>query len=182
MTIDNDHAILSDINFEARKSGLRQDKDGEFVVSFKIHPDDLPTVLLKASYGTRYQVGMVEVGDDEKPANRRSELTVIETEAIEISPLDRAKDRSLISEARRRYRNAPEADQAIADAHIYAKDPRFLEWSGVNTEKEALEYIHTECDVASCREFREDRRALAAFDKLIRLPYLEATNRVAERR
>ena len=51
--------------FEAVKVALRQSKDG-IVVSFVIHPNDVPTPLLSDSIGSRYMIGMARIGDDEQ--------------------------------------------------------------------------------------------------------------------
>lgn len=51
---------------EVKKYSWRQSKDG-FVVSFVIHPNDVPDALALASIGTRYMLALVEIGDDEQP-------------------------------------------------------------------------------------------------------------------
>lgn len=61
-TIARDNAI----NCEMRKIGDRQSKDGR-VVSFVLHPDEIPAELVNAAVGTRYMVALVELNDDESP-------------------------------------------------------------------------------------------------------------------
>jgi len=46
--------------------GLRKDKNG-WVVLVSVHPDDVPSPLLSASLGTRFQAVLFQVGDDEQP-------------------------------------------------------------------------------------------------------------------
>ena len=60
------------IHCEARKWSYRQTKDG-VVVSFLLHPNDMPDGLAIAELGTRYMMALVEIGDDEqpKPAKQR---------------------------------------------------------------------------------------------------------------
>jgi uncharacterized OB-fold protein len=54
------------LNCEAKKYAYRQTKDG-VVVSFVLHPNDVPNELASSQIGTRYVLAMVEIGDDEKP-------------------------------------------------------------------------------------------------------------------
>lgn len=67
MTNPKDAAIA----FEATKVALRQTKDGT-VVSLAIHPDQISSDLLSAKIGARYQVALVEIGDDEQPQRPHS--------------------------------------------------------------------------------------------------------------
>lgn len=57
------------INCEARKTAYRQTKEG-VVVSFVIHPDEVPDALAVAPLGVRYMLAMVELADDETPVKR----------------------------------------------------------------------------------------------------------------
>ena len=45
---------------------LRQSKSG-WVVGFSIHPNEIPDLLLRVPLGTRYQIALVQIGDDEQP-------------------------------------------------------------------------------------------------------------------
>jgi len=54
------------IAFEARKVSVNQNKDG-IILRLSIHPDECPQEIWKDWVGTRYQVAMVQVGDDESP-------------------------------------------------------------------------------------------------------------------
>ena len=53
-------------SFETRLMILRKDKDG-WVIGFKVHPNEVPSQLLSAPLGTRFQVTLFEIGDDEEP-------------------------------------------------------------------------------------------------------------------
>lgn len=61
------------IQFEGVKTGLRQSKDG-IILSMAIHPDDVPSDLLRDFVGARYMVVMVRLGDDDQPMNRDGEF------------------------------------------------------------------------------------------------------------
>lgn len=54
------------IHCEAKKHAYRQVQDG-VVVSFVLHPQEVPEGLATASLGTRYMLALVEIGDDEQP-------------------------------------------------------------------------------------------------------------------
>lgn len=53
-------------HFEAKKYAYRQTKDG-MVVSFVIHPDDVPKEMATAPIGQRYIVACAKIDDYENP-------------------------------------------------------------------------------------------------------------------
>lgn len=57
------------INCEAKKHSYRQTQDG-VVVSFVLHPQEVPDGLATAPLGTRYVLALVEIGDNEQPIKR----------------------------------------------------------------------------------------------------------------
>lgn len=54
------------VHFEGVKYAYRQSKDG-IVVSFVVHPHEVPASLSTSNIGARYMVALVEIGDDEQP-------------------------------------------------------------------------------------------------------------------
>ena len=48
---------------------MKQDKEG-YVLTLRVHPDEVPEALLRDYCGARYQCVMVRLSDDEKPVNR----------------------------------------------------------------------------------------------------------------
>lgn len=54
------------IGFEAKKVSVSQNKEG-IILRLSIHPDECPQAVWKDWVGTRYQVAMVAVGDQEQP-------------------------------------------------------------------------------------------------------------------
>lgn len=54
------------IHCEAKKHAYRQTQDG-VVVSFVLHPQEVPEGLATAPLGSRYMIALVEIGDDELP-------------------------------------------------------------------------------------------------------------------
>ena len=65
---DNPTSAIRDaaMNCEAKLYAFRKTKDGT-VVSFVLHPQELPKGLGDAEIGARFVMALVEIGDDEKP-------------------------------------------------------------------------------------------------------------------
>lgn len=61
---------MESIQFEAIKTGLRQNKDG-YLLSLSIHPDDISDHLVRDFVGARYMVVMVRIGENEEPMERQ---------------------------------------------------------------------------------------------------------------
>ena len=64
---------METLNFEGIKLGLKQSKDG-FVLTLAVHPDEIPDALMRDFVGSRYQVVMVRLGDDDQPLSREGEF------------------------------------------------------------------------------------------------------------
>lgn len=71
---------MDTIQFESVKVALKQDANG-YMLTLKIHPDDIPEALLRDFVGARYQVVMVRINENEQPYKRR-EHTVSNRAAI----------------------------------------------------------------------------------------------------
>lgn len=57
------------VSCEVKKHAYRQTQDG-FVISFILHPQEVPEELATAGLGTRYVMALSEIGDDEQPVER----------------------------------------------------------------------------------------------------------------
>jgi len=55
------------MQFECKKHGLSQQQSGEWTLAVKVHANDVPSALLTAPMGTRYQAVIVEIDDQEQP-------------------------------------------------------------------------------------------------------------------
>lgn len=62
-----DLARSSALQVEAKKHALRQQQDGCWIMTLRVHQNDMPEQVMKAAMGTRYVLAMVEIGDDEQP-------------------------------------------------------------------------------------------------------------------
>lgn len=66
--------MIPTIQFEAVKVALKQDKTG-FMLTLNVHPDEIPSDLVRDFVGARYQVVMVRLNGEDKPMNRDHEHT-----------------------------------------------------------------------------------------------------------
>lgn len=55
---------MDSLNFESQKIALKQDSTG-YVLTLRVHPDELPEEILRDFVGARYMVAMVRINDDE---------------------------------------------------------------------------------------------------------------------
>ena len=60
-------------SFEAVKVGIKQDNSG-YILTLRIHPDDLDERIMRDFVGARYMTVMVRLNEEEKPMNREQEL------------------------------------------------------------------------------------------------------------
>jgi hypothetical protein len=60
-------------NFEAVKVAIKQDSSG-YILTLRMHPDEVPEPILRDFVGARYQVVVVRIADDSTPMNREQEL------------------------------------------------------------------------------------------------------------
>lgn len=59
--------------FEAVKVSLKQDKDG-FILTLRVHPDDIDEKILRDFVGARYQVVMVRLNGHDQPMERARDI------------------------------------------------------------------------------------------------------------
>lgn len=150
---------------EARKCAYRQTAQG-IVVSFTVHPNEVPEELAVAPLGTRYYLAMAEIGEDEQPVERPSR--------------------------QERYRAAPPMEQALLRAAALPRDAQFRAWVGYMrsgalnapeaTEKGAADYIREQCCEGGSRSLiGEDQECYERF-LAFELDYRIAIGQAAEPR
>ena len=64
---------MDTLNFEAVKIAMKQDKEG-YVLTLRVHPDEVPAALFRDFVGARYQTVMVRLTDTDRPMNREEAL------------------------------------------------------------------------------------------------------------
>jgi len=63
---------MKTLQFEAIKLAIKQDKEG-YVLTLRMHPDEIPEALLRDFVGARYQCVMVRLNALDKPLIREQE-------------------------------------------------------------------------------------------------------------
>ena len=146
--------------FEARKDRVNQRQSGDWTITLTLAGGvDLPKAILLAKPGTRYQVALVEIGDDELPKPTGDDLpgkqgqdapkpeTVVE--AVQ-TPTDAS---GAVSTTR-----LPRAWQDMtlsAQAGIRCGEPEFQKWIGAKDAAEAAVKVRVNCGVDSRRRLNE---------------------------
>ena len=64
---------METLNFESVKIAMKQDKEG-YVLTLRVHPDEVPDALFRDFVGARYQTVMVRLGEDDRPMSREDIL------------------------------------------------------------------------------------------------------------
>lgn len=64
---------METIQFESVKVGMKQDNSG-YILTLRIHPDEVPEVIMRDFVGSRYLTVMVRLNEEERPMNREQEL------------------------------------------------------------------------------------------------------------
>ncbi len=64
---------METIQFESVKVGMKQDNSG-YILTLRIHPDEVPEVIMRDFVGSRYMTVMVRLNEEERPMNREAEL------------------------------------------------------------------------------------------------------------
>lgn len=150
---DNDK---HEIAFEALKVGMRQSRDG-INITLALHPDDVHPGLMADPIGSRYQVRLVRIGDDEQPVPRRSELNMAGLVGQRLH--EQHKETAL----RQAQRNL------VASAGILCRDKAFQKWmfmEGISFEESedgAVEGLHSFLNIRSRVQLAQSDKARREF-------------------
>ncbi len=152
MTVPSSHC-------EAKKHAYRQTKDG-IVISFVLHPNEVPDDLTLAPLGARYMLALARIGDDEEPQ---------EPEQKPEKP----------KRPGRSFADMPPSQQA----GMLCNDPAFQAWiCPANPDPEvARDFILLECGVERRRDLANSPATLALWTDMI-TKFRADTGRTAEQR
>jgi len=153
------------LSCEAKKHAYRQTQDG-VVVSFVLHPQEVPDGLAISPLGTRYSLVVVEIGDDEQPRGGDPGADRIEKTPGPAASPDRA---------RKSWDEMSPAQQAgvlCADASFqkFLKETYTHAWSNAFSEEpeyKASWLVRGFCSVTSRRELSTDPGARALWTDLV---------------
>lgn len=121
---------MDTLQYEAIKVAMKQDKEG-FILTLRVHPDEVPEALLRDFVGARYQTVMVRIGDDEKPLNRDNFSEVVKLAGM-------------------LPRNPDFRQWLVSQGHIFDAD-----------EDEAVTWLKLTCKIGSRRELATNPGAAA---------------------
>ena len=152
---------------EAKLHAFRKTQDG-VVVSFVLHPQEVPAAIQLAPLGSRYLLAFVELGDDEKPKevmpNIRPSQNDGRNSRNETSPSPELADTSH-ARAKKAWGDMPYAQQA----GILCDDPKFVrfvfERGGPGLQP--ADYVRKFCDVQSRSEIRSGTKAEQRWNLLV---------------
>lgn len=153
-----DEARDNALHFEGVKYAYRQSKDG-VVVSFVVHPNEVPDGLATAPLGARYVVALVQVGDDEKPVRK---------EAMQKKTLPQPDDMRPPAGARRRFEDLQPQQQAGIRCSepifiAFLKETRPDDW---HEAEDAAACVRLICDVHSRVELGTNPKARVIWNQL----------------
>jgi hypothetical protein len=75
---------MKTLQFEAVKMAMKQDKEG-YVLTLRMHPDEIPEDLLRDFVGARYQCVLVRLDGNDKPMNKEIEYAgdkIVQTSGV----------------------------------------------------------------------------------------------------
>lgn len=125
---------METLQFESVKIAMKQDKEG-YVLTLRVHPDEVPDALFRDFVGARYQTVMVRLTEDDKPMSR-----------------DEVLSRDLIRLAGIVCRESSFADWLFIQDLI--PQP---------SEQNAVEWLRAELDIQSRSELKENAKARSRF-------------------
>jgi hypothetical protein len=140
------------LHCEAKKHAYRQTQDG-VVVSFVLHPQDIPDGLALAPLGTRYMLALVEVSDDEQPKESAKK------------PRPQSADNTLTAGGAHHNKSWHEMAPA-QQAGLLCNEPSFgtflrekVDQSGIVGPDRAAEIVRDLCEVKSRSELSTNNEA-----------------------
>lgn len=161
-----DEACANSIQCEMVKYAYRQTKDG-VVVSFVVHPNDVPAALSTSPLGARYVAVLVQIGDDDLPVHQPAKETK-QLSAHDSAPASRPVVDKPPVETKRTWQELQPAQQA----GIRSGEVTF--WAFLNETRkyrienatEAAEAIRDICGVHSRAELGTDQRKCVLWTQL----------------
>lgn len=158
-----DEARDNALHCEMVKYAYRQTKDG-VVVSFVVHPNDIPAELSISHIGARFMVALVQLGDDELPVKQPAK----ESQRTPASQTTPQPDKPRSAGVKRDWRDLQPAQQA----GIRCGEPTFAaylremhpdEW---RETREAAACVRFICSVHSRVELGTNQKARALWHQM----------------
>lgn len=138
---------------EAKKHGYRQTQDG-IVVSFVLHPEEVPDDLALAALGTRYMLVFTRIGDDEEP-----QPPEVKRPGRPFHTLPRSQQAGILC-------NDETFQQWVIANYGYAMTPGGKSYEFLKNPISARQFVIDECKVNSRRELDVSDDAGVLWDAL----------------
>jgi hypothetical protein len=139
-----DLARQNAIPLEVKKDGLQQRQNGDWVLRFVVQAADMDQRLTSAAMGTRFQVALVEIGDDELPKQKGK------MDWRELQPAAQAGIRS---------------DDAVFWAFLH-EEHCYPESPVIQNKEDAAHVIRTICNIQSRSELGTNHKARVLWKQL----------------
>ncbi len=127
--------LMNTLQFEGQKMALKQDSTG-FVLTIRVHPDELPEDLFRDFVGARYGIAMVRIDDNETPF------------------------------ASRENSNRVKASGMLCKNHLFWDFLKHKTSNPVDTEIKAVNSLYSLLGITSRVELNGNMNARKQFDKL----------------
>jgi hypothetical protein len=160
-----DEAAANALPCELVKYALRQSKDG-IVISFVVHPSDIPAALQTSRIGSRWMAALVQIGDDELPIPPTEKG---KSKAADSTPAKLQPDTDKHSAgAKRDWREMPPQQRAGIRINeptfaAYLREEHSTEWRETGEADACLKFI---CKIESKRDLAANHKALTMFNLL----------------
>ena len=145
------------VNCEVRKIAYRQSKDG-IVVSFVVHPNEMPAGLATSQLGTRYILALVELDDEDMPKEVRPHSEPRRSVSADKTP-PASEDSTTPARARKlSWTEYPASQQS----GILCSDPAFRKFASEFSNRDlsepgaTTEWVRAYCRVKSRSELTTD--------------------------
>ena len=134
------------VNCEVRKIAYRQSKDG-IVVSFVVHPNEVPAGLATSQLGTRYILALVELDDEDMPKVSEGAVRTLPRRRESSHQSVESRDQGAVDPSRPTSRKSWHEMTPAQQAGILCADKSFQTWLGVNNETDAAILVRAKCKV-----------------------------------
>ena len=138
------------INFEAVKLTMRQDKHG-FILTLSVHPDEVPESLFRDWVGSRYQVAMVQLDDNEQP----------------VVPKEKTEGERAIARAGLMCKDADFQNFCAEKYQMEKSEDAFYRVEKEFGEKETAVYVRDYIGIESRKELMDNKEAREKLRELI---------------
>lgn len=175
--MENPAAIARSVafHFQGKKDGLYQKKGTDWVVRFTITSDDLNDSLKSSPLGTRYQIALVEVGDDELPVTGTTNISDLKADSSTCGDEDSdgGFTQAVNKSATKRKTTLPEY------VGIFCNDEKFQKFIsdifkfGGGGEEGAKSCVRSYCGVKSRKEILPGTPAQKIWEDKFYNPYQE---------